>query len=121
MSIKRNPSMLPNRSVPDVQNKRRSWQQHISEKDVRNLVFLDESGINTNLTRIYARAKKRRTRCGHCANKHASLYNHPIVCTAEWGLCLYSLFWRDNGWAFSEILGIQPAANTDQPGYCYHG
>ena len=50
--------MLRNRSVPDVQRKRKNWQQHIPENGAKNLVFLDESGINTDMTRRYARAKK---------------------------------------------------------------
>ena len=28
----------------------------MSEYDINNLVFLDESGVNTNMTRLYARA-----------------------------------------------------------------
>lgn len=50
--------MLLNRSVPDVRLRRENWQQHIPENQAKPLVFLDESGINTNMTRRYARAKK---------------------------------------------------------------
>ena len=50
--------MLRNRSVPDVRSKRKNWQQHIPENDAKHLVFLGESGINTDMTRRYARAKK---------------------------------------------------------------
>lgn len=49
--------MRRNRSVPDVVNKRKNWTEHISENDVNNLVFLDESGVNTDMTN-YARSKK---------------------------------------------------------------
>ena len=49
--------MLPNRSVPDVRAKREAWKKHIPERGVNNLVFLDESGVNTNMTRRYARSK----------------------------------------------------------------
>ena len=48
--------MLPNRSVPDVREKRKNWGKLMSEYDINNLVFLDESGVNTNMTRLYARA-----------------------------------------------------------------
>ena len=56
--IKRNLCMHQNRSVPYVQAKRKSWREHISENDANHLVFLDESGTNTNMTRHYARSKK---------------------------------------------------------------
>ena len=36
--------------------KRKSWQNNIAEYDVNHLVFLDESGVNTNMSRIYGRA-----------------------------------------------------------------
>ena len=34
-----------------------SGRKYIREKDINNLIFLDESGVNTNLTRHYARSK----------------------------------------------------------------
>ncbi|MCI8400607.1 MAG: IS630 family transposase [Lachnospiraceae bacterium] len=49
--------MLRNRSVPDVRGKREEWKKHIPLGDINNLVFLDESGVNINMTRHYARAK----------------------------------------------------------------
>ena len=48
------------RSVPDVREKRRNWKKHMSERDINHLVFLDESGVNINMTRHYARAWKNR-------------------------------------------------------------
>ena len=33
-------------------------KKHMSEKDINHLVFLDESGVNINMTRHYARAWK---------------------------------------------------------------
>lgn len=48
--------MLLNRSVPDIQTKRTQWREleQIREKD--RLVFLDESGINIDLSRRYGRS-----------------------------------------------------------------
>lgn len=43
-------------NVPDVSAKRKSWIEHLSEYDKNKLVLIDESGVNTNLTRIYGRA-----------------------------------------------------------------
>ena len=43
-------------NVPDVVQKRSEWLQMISEADPDQLVFLDESGVNTNMTRHYGRA-----------------------------------------------------------------
>lgn len=48
--------MQKNRSVPDVQVKRNTWIENISGANAEHLVYLDESGINTNLTRHYANA-----------------------------------------------------------------
>ena len=48
--------MPKNRNVPDVQAKRRTWIENISGTKAKHQVYLDESGINTNLTRHYARA-----------------------------------------------------------------
>lgn len=83
--------MLPNKSFPDIQNKRRNWQQHISEKKVRNLVFLDESGINTNLTRIYARAKKEERAVG-TAPINTPAYTTILSSVRLNGDCVYTVY-----------------------------
>ncbi len=49
--------MFRNRSVPSVRDRREAWKKQISENDINNLVFLDESGVNINMTRHYARLK----------------------------------------------------------------
>ncbi|MFR8944293.1 MAG: IS630 family transposase [Blautia obeum] len=59
-SYKKNLFIPQSRSVPDVREKRRNWKKHMSEKDINHLVFLDESGVNINMTRHYARAWKNR-------------------------------------------------------------
>ena len=46
--------MPVNRTVPDVVEKRKSWNGLISGFKASNLVFLDESGCNTDMTRRYA-------------------------------------------------------------------
>ena len=43
-------------TVFDVQEKRKEWKKTIQPDMVEHLVFLDESGVNTNLTRLYGRA-----------------------------------------------------------------
>ena len=40
----------------DVQEKRREWSETIKPEMAEHLVFLDESGVNTDLTRLYGRA-----------------------------------------------------------------
>jgi len=40
----------------DVQEKRRQWKETVKPDMIDRLVFLDESGINTDLTRLYGRA-----------------------------------------------------------------
>ena len=48
--------MQKNRSVPDVQIKRKTWIENIAGAKPEHQIYLDESGINTNLTRHYAHA-----------------------------------------------------------------
>ena len=49
--------MPANRSVPDVAEKRKAWNGIISGFSANNLVFLYESGCNTDMTRRYAYAQ----------------------------------------------------------------
>ena len=43
-------------TAPDVREKRQAWTETISKYSPEKLVYLDESGVNTNMTRIYGRA-----------------------------------------------------------------
>ena len=45
-------------NVPDVKAQRKKWIENINNYDKEKLVFLDESGVNTYMTRIYGRSKK---------------------------------------------------------------
>lgn len=40
----------------DVKAKRDAWRESQSEMDIDKLIFLDESGINTGMTRLYGRS-----------------------------------------------------------------
>ena len=57
IAVKRSRFMPANRSVPDVKEKRKAWKENMSGYAPEKLVFLDESGININMTRCYARSK----------------------------------------------------------------
>ena len=52
-------------SVFDVEEKRRLWKENITPEMAEHLVFLDESGINTNMTRRYGRAPSSRRVVDH--------------------------------------------------------
>ena len=56
MFIRKNRLTLQSVTVPDVIQKRQMWNEKINEYDVNNLVFIDESGVNTNMVRLYGRA-----------------------------------------------------------------
>lgn len=43
-------------NVPDVKEQRKTWDETISKYSPEKLVYLDESGVNTDMTRIYGRA-----------------------------------------------------------------
>ena len=55
-TYKKSLCMQKNRSVPDVQIKRKTWIENIAGAKPEHQIYLDESGINTNLTRHYAHA-----------------------------------------------------------------
>jgi transposase len=40
---------------PDVKAQREAWRERVAEVDPHRLVFLDESGAKTNMTRLYGR------------------------------------------------------------------
>ena len=42
-------------TVFDVREKRREWKEAIRPEMAEHLVFLDESGVNIDLTRLYGR------------------------------------------------------------------
>lgn len=48
--------MRQNGGVPDVVEKRKDWNTTIYHTDADKLVFLDESGVNIDMTRHYGRA-----------------------------------------------------------------
>ena len=54
IAVRRNLFMPVNRSVSDVVQKRKNWNGLISGFKASDLVFLDESGCNTDMTRRYA-------------------------------------------------------------------
>ena len=41
----------------DVMEKRKEWAESITHDQLEHLVFLDESGVNTDMTRRYGRAR----------------------------------------------------------------
>jgi len=47
--------MLLSVNVPDVREKRKIWDKIISGYSPEKLVYLDESGVNTDMTRLYGR------------------------------------------------------------------
>ena len=52
MFIRKNRLTLQSVTVPDVIQKRQIWNEKINEYDVNNLVFIDESVVNTNMVRL---------------------------------------------------------------------
>lgn len=44
-------------NAPDVAQKRNEWLENLGALDAGKLVFLDESGVNIDMTRRYGRAK----------------------------------------------------------------
>lgn len=49
----------------DVREKRREWKETVTPDMAEHLVFLDESGVNTDMTRLYGRALSSRRAVDH--------------------------------------------------------
>jgi transposase len=55
---------------PDVKQQRAQWWPRITRVNPRKLVFLDESGAQTNLTRLYARGPRGQRVCATAPAGH---------------------------------------------------
>ena len=76
-------------NAPDVDAKRKNRTENLPKYDKDKFVFLDESGINTNLTRIYGRA----VGGNRCADK--TPLNTPKN-TTEWRNSIHDISGRYN-------------------------
>ena len=56
MSSKKKSLHAAEQDRPDVKAQRVAWREKTAELDVRRLVFIDESGAKTNMTRLYGRS-----------------------------------------------------------------
>jgi len=88
--------MLQNRSVPDVQEKRRQWSAFASKVAPEKFVFLDESGVNTDLVRRYGRSRGKSRVVDHVP------LNKPRVTT------IVSSIRLDGTTAFTDFTGSVP-------------
>ncbi len=64
IDTKRNLDTLRGVTVPDVASKKRRLDRTVIRLWNINLVFLDESGINIDLTRLYRTCYSKELRCG---------------------------------------------------------
>jgi transposase len=55
---------------PDVAEKRRAWAQRVPGLDPHKLVFIDETGANTKMTRRYGRAPRGQRVIGRVPHGH---------------------------------------------------
>jgi len=55
---------------PDVRQERKRWGKKIKAVDHRRLIFIDESGAKTNMTRLYGRAFDGRRVCDAVPHGH---------------------------------------------------
>lgn len=56
MSAKKKSLHAAEQDRPDVKVRRNDWREKTVHMDLRRLVFLDESGAKTNMTRLYGRS-----------------------------------------------------------------
>jgi len=56
MSTKKKSLRAAEQDRPDVKARRDHWREKSTEVNLRRLVFLDESGAKTNMTRLYGRS-----------------------------------------------------------------
>ncbi len=58
------------RDKPEVLEKRKDFKKRVSRIDPRRLKIIDESGVNTSMTRLYGRAPKGERVIGSVPNDH---------------------------------------------------
>jgi transposase len=61
---------------------RARWREALTGRDPRQLVFVDESGTHTSLTRLYARAPRRQRAVGKVPRNHGK--NTTLVAALSW-------------------------------------
>jgi transposase len=95
------------RERADVVEKRVSWKSQQAKMKTASLVFLDESGANTDMTRLYARAE------GGARAVDSAPLNTPTSTTIlssvrTDGNCVYTTFsGANNGEKFKEYLATR--------------
>ncbi|MHC5825945.1 MAG: hypothetical protein ACYT04_61345, partial [Nostoc sp.] len=50
------PSLASEQDTPRVQELRHDYRRTLDKIDVRNLIFVDEAGLNLSMSRLFARA-----------------------------------------------------------------
>ena len=78
-----------------MQEKRYEWTTLIKSLDVKHLFFLDESGVNTDMTRTYGRAEGGERVVGSVPLNTPKKHNDPRVRMRKRQNELYDLQWRD--------------------------
>lgn len=75
MSSKKKSLRAAEQDRPDVKAQRQAWREKTAAVDLRRLVFLDESGAKTNMTRLYGRS------FGGCRVTDATPHGHWCTTT----------------------------------------
>ena len=96
IAARRSLFMPVNRSIPDVAQKRKDWNGLISGFKASDLVFLDESRCNTDMTRRYCRFAWRKQSCWFRTTFQAQEHDHSVIDSVGWDTTLYDFLRRND-------------------------
>lgn len=89
---------------PDVAEARAAWKAGQASLDPTRLVFIDETGVSTKMTRLYARARRGRRAFGRVPWGHWKLVTFVVALRLDGMTAPFAIDWAMNAPTFIEYV-----------------
>ena len=89
---------------PDVAEARAVWKTQQASLDPTKLVFIDETGASTKMTRLYARARRGRRALGRVPWGHWKVVTFVVALRLDGMKAPFAIDWAMNGATFIEYV-----------------
>jgi len=89
---------------PDVAEARAAWKAGQASLDPTRLVFIDETGVSTKMTRLYARAKRGRRALGRVPWGHWKIVTFVVALRLDGMKAPFAIDWAMNAPTFIEYV-----------------
>jgi len=89
---------------PDVARARTAWKAGQASLDPAKLVFIDETGTSTKMTRLYARARRGRRAIGRVPWGHWKVVTFVVALRLDGMTAPFAIDWAMNGPTFVEYV-----------------